>query len=255
MSQIKELAVDEIKVKVYETRLQMGASAAADVAKKIRELSAEQPFVNLVFAAAPSQEEFLAHLVLEDVDWLRVNAFHMDEYMGLDQKAPQSFGQFLQKRLFGKLPFHKVFYINGAAEDLLEECQRYSNLLREYPTDIVCMGIGENSHIAFNDPHVADFKDPLLVKVVDLDLISRMQQVHDHCFEQLADVPVSAITLTIPALLGAPFIYCVVPGSHKAKAVYHTLRSVVNEKYPSTALRNHIHATLYLDKESAIQIL
>jgi glucosamine-6-phosphate deaminase len=117
------------------------------------------------------------------------------------------------------------------------------------------MGIGENTHIAFNDPHVADFNDPLLVKQVELDMVSRLQQVHDQCFDQLADVPLSAITLTIPALLGARFIYCMVPGSHKAQAVYHTLRSEVSEKHPSTVLRNHPHATLYLDKESAVRIV
>ena len=212
--------------------------------------------IHMVFAAAPSQEEFLAHLVLEeDVDWRRVKAFHMDEYIGLVQKAPQSFGQFLKKRLFDRVSFHDVFYLNGAALNPLEECERYTKLLQKYPIDIACMGIGENTHIAFNDPHVADFNDPLLVKPVELDMVSRLQQVHDQCFDQLADVPLSAITLTIPALLRARFIYCMVPGSHKAQAVYHTLRSEVSEKHPSTVLRNHAHATLYLDKESAVQIV
>jgi glucosamine-6-phosphate deaminase len=255
MSQIQELTANELKVKVHETRLQMGASAAADVAKKIRELLATQPFVTIVFAAAPSQDEFLSYLALEkDVDWSRVNAFHMDEYIGLNEKAPQSFGQFLKQRIFDKVSFHEVYYLNGAAGDVFEECQRYSNLLQHYSIDIVCMGIGENAHIAFNDPHVANFKDPLLVKVVDLDIVSRMQQVHDDCFNQIDDVPTSAITLTVPALFGAHFIYCIVPGSHKAQAVDHTLHSEVNERYPSTVLRNHANATLYLDKDSAVKL-
>lgn len=255
MSQIQELTANELKVKVYETRLQMGASAAADVVKKIKELLKIQPFVNIVFAAAPSQDEFLACLAMEKgVAWNRANAFHMDEYIGLDTKSPQSFGQFLKQRIFDKVPFHEVHYLNGNAGDIGKECQRYSNLLRHNPIDIVCMGIGENTHIAFNDPHVANFKDPLLVKVVELDIVSRMQQVHDNCFKQLDDVPSSAITLTIPALTNAPNIYCMVPGSHKAQAVYHTIHSDVKEKYPSTILRHHANATLYLDKDSKVKL-
>jgi len=255
MSEVQELTANKLKVKIYETRQQMGASAAYDVSQKIKELLLHQHFVNMVFAAAPSQNEFLSHLALEKgVDWSRVNAFHMDEYIGLDRNAPQSFGQFLKERIFDRLPFHKVHYLNANTYNPLEECRRYTNLLRHYPIDIVCMGIGENTHIAFNDPHVADFKDSLLVKEVELDIVSRMQQVHDNCFKQLDDVPSSAITLTIPALINAPNIYCIVPGSHKAQAVYHTVHSDVNERYPSTILRHHANATLYLDKDSKVKL-
>lgn len=255
MSEIKELTANELKVKIFETRLEMGASAAADVAEKIKELLLEKKIINMIFAAAPSQNEFLASLAQQEgIDWSSVNAYHMDEYIGLAAEAPQSFGQFLKERIFDKVVFNEVNYLNGNAADPEEECLRYSNLIERNPPDIVCMGIGENTHIAFNDPHLADFKDPFLVKVVTLDQVSRQQQVNDGCFNHIDDVPVSAITLTIPALLQAENVYCIVPGEKKAQAVYHTLTSKVEERYPSTALRNHINATLYLDADSAARL-
>src|SRR5665647_746143 len=251
MAQIRELLANKMKVKIYETRLQMGDEAAYEVGKKIKELLFSREFVNIIFAAAPSQNEFLSSLSQQpDVDWSRVNAFHMDEYVGLDEEAPQRFGQFLKESIFDKVPINKVHYINGNVDDRNAECQRYSYLLKQYPADIVCMGIGENTHIAFNDPHVADFNDPLIVKVVALDEVSRQQQVNDGCFEHIEDVPAFAITLTVPALLQANSIYCLVPGTNKASAIYYTINSEVNENYPSTSLRNHNNANLYLDEDS-----
>ncbi|WP_018616952.1 glucosamine-6-phosphate deaminase [Segetibacter koreensis] len=252
MSPIKELTANKLKVRIYETRLQMGADAAKDACKKIKELLLKQGFVNIIFAAAPSQNEFLASLAQEEgVDWSRVNAFHMDEYVGLERNAPQRFARFLKEKIFSKVSFNEVHYINGSADDTGMECRRYSNLLKQYPADIVCIGIGENTHIAFNDPHTADFNDPLVVKEVTLDTVSREQQVHDGCFATIEDVPTSAITLTVPALFSAESIYCIVPGNKKADAVYHTLNSEVKAHYPSTVLRKHSNATLYLDQDSA----
>lgn len=255
MTQRREMAANKMKVKIYETRLQLGDEAAYDVGKKIKELLLNREFVNIIFAAAPSQNEFLSSLSKQqDVDWSRVNAFHMDEYVGLDENAPQRFGQFLKERIFNKVSFNEIHFINGNAENLDAECLRYTNLLKQFPADIVCMGIGENTHIAFNDPHVADFKDPLMVKVVTLDEVSRQQQVNDDCFEHIEDVPTFAITLTVPALLQANYIYCIVPGTKKATAIYYTMNSEVNEKYPSTSLRNHNNAILYLDKDSQTKL-
>lgn len=255
MAQIRETLANKMKVKIYETRLQMGDEAAYEVSERIKELLVTREFINIIFAAAPSQNEFLSSLSRrKDVDWSRVNAFHMDEYVGLEEKAPQRFGQFLKERIFDKVPFNKVHYINGNAEDPHVECRRYSNLLKQYSTDIVCMGIGENTHIAFNDPHVADFNDPLDVKVVALDEVSRQQQVNDGCFERIESVPTFAITLTVPTLLRANYIYCIVPGANKASAIYYTMNIDANEKYPSTSLRNHNNAILYLDKDSASKL-
>jgi len=253
---IKEMVTGKLKVSIYETRTQMGEEAAKDVAEKIKALlSSKNGCINIIFAAAPSQNELLFFLSKqEDIDWSRINGFHMDEYIGIDQDAPQSFSYFLKQNIFNKVPFNKVYYINGNAKDVDAECLRYANLLNENPADIVCMGIGENTHIAFNDPHTANFHDPLIVKVVTLDEASRQQQVHDGCFAQLGDVPASAITLTVPALLRANAVYCVVPGKNKATAVYHTLNDEIDERYPSTALKTHPNATLYLDKDSASRL-
>ncbi|MBK1440885.1 glucosamine-6-phosphate deaminase [Parapedobacter sp. ISTM3] len=244
--------IDELSVVRSNDRQEMGKVAANAVAETVKRLQANQDTVNIVFAAAPSQNEFLENLVdSSGINWNRVNAFHMDEYLGLPANAPQRFGFFLKQRLFAKLPFRAVNYLNGDTIDPLAECQRYADLLTQYPIDIVCMGIGENCHIAFNDPHVADFEDPMRVKVVDLDLACRNQQVHDGCFSDIEDVPTHALTLTVPALMAAANIFCIVPGPTKAQAVYHTLTAEVASAYPSTALRRHPNAILFLDGDSA----
>jgi glucosamine-6-phosphate deaminase len=175
----------------------------------------------------------------------------MDEYIGLYPDAPQAFGNFLNDRIFSKLLFKSINYLKGNASDINKECDRYQNLLTQYPPDIVCLGIGENGHLAFNDPPVADFNDPKLVKQVELDLACRQQQVNDGCFRSIEYVPTHALTLTIPTLLSAPYLSVVVPGSAKAQAVYNTFNAEVNELNPATILRTHGETVLYLDKASA----
>jgi glucosamine-6-phosphate deaminase len=247
----RELKFDSLPVNIYENRAYLGVNAALTVETKINQLLTQQKYVNVIFAAAPSQNEFLAALRNSSVNWACVNAFHMDEYVGLNDSAPQRFGNFLKDALFDRVPFNNVYYLNGNATNLAEECKAYSDLLLQYPTDIVCMGIGENGHIAFNDPPVADFSDPELVKVVELDDACRIQQVNDGCFAQLGSVPVNALTLTIPALMTARYVYCMVPGERKAEAVYNTLNQKMVELFPSTILRKHPNAVLYLDTASA----
>lgn len=248
----KKFKKDELRIRISCDRDSMGADAAEMVAEKLRDLLGKKEYVNIIFAAAPSQQEFLEHLKNEDgIEWQRVNAFHMDEYLGLNSYAPQLFGNFLKERIFEKLPFHKVFYINGNSNN---ESSRYADILKKSPPDIVCMGVGENSHIAFNDPHAANFEDPKLVKVVKLDLVCRQQQVNDGCFQYIEEVPTHALTLTIPALFMASYIFCIVPGANKAEAIFHTLYSDVNKKYPATILRRHRNAILFLDKESGAQL-
>jgi glucosamine-6-phosphate deaminase len=252
---IKELKVDNLAVRIYPDRISMGNAGADMVGDLIAQLLNEKTHVNIIFAAAPSQNEFLAALTERtDVDWQRINAFHMDEYIGLPEDHPALFSSFLRNGLFDKLPFHTVNYINGNATDMQAECDRYSDLLLKYPTDIVCMGIGENGHIAFNDPHVADFNDPLKVKIVDLDTECRQQQVNDGCFQGLNDVPTHALTLTIPALMSGKYIYCMVPGKNKANAIHHTLLGEISEQCPASVLRRHRQATLFLDRDSSFLI-
>ncbi|HNW51549.1 MAG TPA: glucosamine-6-phosphate deaminase [Prolixibacteraceae bacterium] len=246
---------DLLSVQIFETRKEMGNNAALLAAEKIRNLLKIRDSISIIFAAAPSQNEFLEALSIQPgIDWNRITAFHMDEYVGLPADAPQGFGNFLKRSIFSKVPFKAVFYLNGNTPDLEPECKRYSALLNEYQPDIVCMGIGENTHIAFNDPHVARFDDPQTVKVVDLDQQCRQQQVNDGCFASIEEVPRYALTLTVPTLLRPEAVFCVVPGEHKAQAVFHTLNAPVTAQYPSTSLRTHPHAILFLDKDSAKMI-
>jgi glucosamine-6-phosphate deaminase len=249
---MKKIKKDLLKVNIYDSRIQMGSAAAKDIKIKILELLRSKESINMIFAAAPSQNEVLEALVKDpQIPWERVNAFHMDEYIGLKADAPQSFGRFLKEHIFGIVNFKSVNYINVAATDVDGECARYARLLRKNPADIVVMGIGENGHIAFNDPPVADFKDPLPVKPVELDEICRQQQVNDGCFESLDKVPKTAITLTVPTLFAGDNLFCIVPAKTKAKAVFDTLRLEISEKGPATVLRLHKNAVLYLDKDSS----
>jgi len=243
-----------LRIEVYATREEMGRAAAYDVTARIAHLLVDQPKVRIVFAAAPSQNEFLSALAEAPIEWPRIEAFHMDEYVGLPSDAPQRFGNFLRERLFDRVPLGRVCYIDGNAADLEAECARYAHLLAEAPIDIVCAGIGENGHMAFNDPHVADLADPLTVKPVTLDAVCRQQQVHDGAFAELRDVPHTALTLTMSALLSARWIHCVVPGPTKRRAVYDALYGPVGERCPASALRRHPASILYLDMEAAADL-
>jgi len=242
---------DKLIVKKADSRAEMGKTAASDCAEVLRKLLGEKETVSMIFAAAPSQNETLDALIAEPgIDWTRVTAFHMDEYVGLANDHPQSFGTYLREHIFSRLPFGKIHYIRGDAEDSREECARYSALLTENPPDIVCLGIGENGHIAFNDPGVADFNDPALVKPAELDEVCRMQQVHDGCFPGIDDVPTHALTLTVPALANAAYLFCSVPAATKAEAVRRTCREEITENCPATIMRRHSHAILYCDPDS-----
>ena len=249
---MKSFTKDLLKVNIYPSRDEMGAAAAADVKAAILRALEGKETINMIFAAAPSQNEVLANLASDrEIPWGRVNAFHMDEYIGLDKNAPQGFGNFLRDHIFGIAPFRSVSYIRIDAPDAEEECRRYSALLRENPVDIVVLGIGENGHIAFNDPPFADFNDDRLVKTVKLDEVCRNQQVNDGCFASIDDVPTHALTLTVPALMSGKELYCIVPAKTKAIAVQRTVNGEITESCPASVLRTHACATLYLDPDSA----
>ncbi len=241
----------KLPVRIYDTRRNMGEAAAADVAACIRELLAVKQEIYMIFAAAPSQNEFLAALAATPgIEWGRIHALHMDEYVGLPSDAPQGFGNFLRAAIFDKVPFASVDYI-GTESDPEETCRRYAALLQGIQVDIVCMGIGENGHIAFNDPPVADFNDPLTIKKVALDETCRLQQVHDGCFARIEEVPRYAVTLTVPTMFRARYIFCIVPAPTKANAVRATVCGPISEQCPASILRTHEHAILYTDSDSA----
>lgn len=241
-----------LQTKVFQSRKEMGCAAAEAVVQAVVTLLERQDTVRMIFAAAPSQNEFLKAFVQDSrVDFSRIEAFHMDEYVGLDADAPQGFGNFLRDRLFALAPFKKVHYINANASDMQAECDRYAALLAEAPIDIVCMGIGENGHIAFNDPHVAQLDDPAAVKLVELDDVCRMQQVHDGCFAKIDDVPKCAVTLTVSRLMNAEKHFCMVPAATKSRAVRETIYGSIGNHCPATALRLCPDAMLFLDRDSA----
>lgn len=242
---------DSLLVEVFPSRSLMGQAAAHDIESAVCQIIADKGACNIIFAAAPSQNEVLAGLAAsEKIDWSKVHAFHMDEYVGISPDAPQGFANFLRTALFKKVPMGKVEYLDCTA-DPEKEAKRYSALLAQFPTDLVVMGIGENGHIAFNDPHVADFRDPLAVKTVALDEKCRLQQVHDGCFSDLDTVPTHAMTLTIPTLCRPAQVFCIVPAKTKAQAVCDTVNGPISEVCPASILRRHPNATLYLDPDSA----
>ena len=238
-----------MNTEIFSSRREMGLAAGNAAADFLRRTLFEQEIVRTIFAAAPSQNEMLAALCdAEGIDWNRVTAFHMDEYIGLAADAPQRFAAFLTERLFDRLPFREVHLIEPEG---VEPIKGYEQLLKAAPIDLVCLGIGENGHIAFNDPPVADFADPVWVKVVDLDDACRRQQVNDGCFPTFDDVPKQAITLTIPALFSGKRLICTVPGPTKRQAVVRTLNDPISTDCPATILRSHPACTLFLDHESA----
>lgn len=248
---MKELKKDKLDIKIYDTRLQMGRSAAVDVSEYIRSELKVKPELNIIFAAAPSQNEFLEALLQQDIDWTKINAFHMDEYIGLSEDAPQRFGNFLKESIFKKVNLKKVHYLYEEGQNSDDIGRNYTTLLKENPIDITFMGIGENGHIAFNDPHVAKFDDKEMVKIVDLDFACRTQQVNDGCFSSIDNVPTHALTLTVPMLMKSQRIFCIVPGINKANAVKATIKDEITEQCPASILRTHDNATLYCDTNSA----
>ncbi len=243
--------VDKLDVDVYETREEMGKAAARDAERRINHFITEYGEATIVFAAAPSQNDMLAALKETNVDWTKVRALHMDEYMGLPVDHPAGFGNFLKRVIFDALPFKEIHYLYDQNLEPEEICDRYSELLEEFPPDLILLGVGENGHLAFNDPAVADFNDPLAVKIVELDEVCRTQQVNDGCFADLSEVPEKAITITLSAIMNAKETICVVPGELKAPAIDRMLNGGIQTECPASILRTHERSSLYLDADSA----
>lgn len=251
------LTSDRLAVEIHPTRAAMGRAAAVEAASYLRGVIARQGAARVVFACAPSQDEFLAGLRaasldgLTAFDWRKVTAFHMDEYVGIAGDAPQSFRRYLQEHLLAGLPVGAFHPIAGEDPQPAAVCTRYSALLAAAPIDLICLGIGENGHIAFNDPPVADFDDPAIMKPVELDVACRLQQVNDGCFPSFEKVPRQALTLTIPVFRRARRLSICVPGPRKRDAVTATLRDPVATACPASILREHPAATLYVDPAAA----
>jgi glucosamine-6-phosphate deaminase len=244
--------IDDLRVEIYPSAEAMGLAAAAHVAEKLRDLMAIKQKVRVILASANSQLPFFKALrSRDDIDWSRVEAFHMDEYVGITSDHPASFRRFLKREITEPLKlaaFHGISGENTAIDNAMRE---YAALLDQAPIDICCMGIGENGHLAFNDPPEARFDDPEPIRLVKLDEASRRQQVGEGHFPNLAAVPTHAITLTIPTLLRARHVVVVVPEARKAAAVRRVLLGHVDPACPASILRTAPHAILYLDRDAA----
>ena len=252
---IREFQVDALPVRVYGSEDELGRAAAADMAALLRTAITERGEANVILATGNSQLAFLRALRADaEVDWPRVRVFHMDEYVGIDPNHRASFPRFLREHLMQHVNVKEFFPMAGDPDRVDAICREYEQVLRQYPADAVALGWGENGHLAFNDPPYADFDDPVWVKPVQLDEVSRKQQYGEGHFDTLEEVPTHAITLTIPALLAAKRVLCIVPEARKAAAVRACLHEAVSEDRPGSILRTVQHATLYLDPDSAASL-
>lgn len=251
------LTAGRLAVEIHANRSALGLAAARAAAAYLHDVIAEKGEARVVFACAPSQDEFLASLIELSanghtrVDWSRVTAFHMDDYVGLPGTHPQSFRRYLHSHLLTHVPVREFHPIPAEQPDTPAVCARYTAMLSEKPIDLICLGIGENGHIAFNDPPVADFHDPQLIKVVELDDACRRQQVNDGCFPTFDAVPRRAFTLTVSIFRRARRLTIQVPGPRKAQAVQATLEGPISTACPASILRLHPAATLHIDEDAA----
>jgi len=252
LNPIKTLTVDELPVRVYATQKDLAADAAREAQAFLAQCLAERGEASAILATGNSQIQFLDELLrLGGVDWSKLTLFHMDEYLGIDENHKASFRRYMRERVESRVKPKVFHYIHGDADQPLNECARYCDLLQAQEIDLCCLGIGENGHIAFNDPHVAEFDDPWSVKVVSLDLKCRQQQVDEGHFPNVNDMPRYAYTLTIPTLCAVRKMICISPEKRKAQAVHGALREAVSTNCPASYLRTQPQAVMLLDTDSA----
>jgi glucosamine-6-phosphate deaminase len=252
---MRSFQVEAAKVEIYPDAVSMGKAAAQAAAEAIKEIEKHQTTINVIFATGASQLATLDALTkIDNLPWTKVRGFHMDEYIGLPISHPASFRRYLREKLTEKVRLKEFNEVDGTAPDAEAFSRDYAAKLRTAEPQLCLMGIGENGHLAFNDPGVADFNDPLDVKIVHLDSMCREQQAAEGWFGSIDDVPESAITITIPALLRVPRLIVSVPGSRKAAIVRRSLTESISTDCPATILRTHPNATIYLDEASAAEL-
>jgi glucosamine-6-phosphate deaminase len=238
-----------MKITVSDTPKKLGEEAAVVIAQKINEAIKKQGYARIVLSTGASQFETIEALIKEDVEWDKVTMFHLDEYVDLEESHIASFRKYLKERFVSKVPLKAAYFVNGEG-NVEENISQLTTKLRELPIDVGVIGIGENGHIAFNDPP-ADFETDLAYKVVDLDDRCKQQQVGEGWFKTLNDVPKQAITMCVKQILSCNTIVTCVPHSVKAQAIKNTLTMKVTENVPATILKTHKDWNLFIDKESA----
>jgi len=246
-----EFKKDNLKVKIYQESDEIAAVAAQFVASALNSAIVSNGVGRIILGTGNSQLAFIEQLQKQDINWKKVVVFHLDEYKDMPATHPASFRKYLKERILDNVKPKEVHYIVGDAPDIQREIKRYSDLLKKNPVDVACVGIGENGHLAFNDPPVADFNDPHLLKVITLDKGCRQQQFGEGWFPALEDVPAEALTMTIPAIMSSKIISCLVPDERKAQAVHNALYGDISTACPASILRKHPNAILFLDKYSS----
>lgn len=243
---------DDLSVRIYQEDRELARDAARLAHSYLHSLLQKQELVRIILATGNSQIQFLEAITnIQELDWSRIIFFHLDEYLGISPEHPGSFRYYLQQKVAAKIPLREFYYLQGDALQPLEECDRYSKLLKQGSIDLCLLGLGHNGHLAFNEPTVANFDDSWLVKLVKLEDSTRQQQVDGNYFAHWEKVPPYAYTLTIPAICSAKQIFCLVPGNHKAKVVKQMLTNSINVDCPASILRKQKQATLFLDRDSA----
>ena len=239
-----------MEIKIFDTKLELGQDAALNAAKIINDALDERGAAYVIAATGASQFEFLDALVQEEIDWTRVVLFHLDEYVGLPESHPASFRRYLKERLTSRIHPQAFHFLDGEAGDVHEECRRVGDLIARQTVDVAFVGIGENGHLAFNDPP-ADFETEQPYLVVNLDDACRQQQVGEGWFKSIAEVPTQAISMSIKQILKSRHILCIAPDQRKAEAVKASVKSEISPIHPASALQQHEHVTLYLDRASS----
>jgi glucosamine-6-phosphate deaminase len=249
---VKTLKADALSVRVYAHQAEMARGVARIAQGYLREILAAKGSAAAILATGNSQIMFLEELIrLGGVEWSQITLFHMDEYLGISDQHKASFRRYMRERVERRVKPRAFHYLEGDALLPLDECERYTALLRAQPIDLCCLGVGENGHLAFNDPPVANFEDKRTVNIARLDEPCRLQQVGEGHFASLNDVPQYALTLTIPALCSAKKMLCIAPEKRKAKAIKDALHGPISTNCPASVLRRQAHATLFLDADSA----
>ncbi|MEI6712319.1 MAG: glucosamine-6-phosphate deaminase [Verrucomicrobiota bacterium] len=244
-------------LRIFPDRKSLGEAAAEHVITLLSSILETKGAARVIFACAPSQDQFLEALIEQSkgrIDWSKVTGFHMDEYVGLSTQHPASFRSYLSGHFLSHIQLGQFHAIAGEAEDPAKECLRYAALIDAAPIDLICLGIGENGHLAFNDPPVANFNDEVSAKVVELDHTCRQQQVNDGCFETLETVPRFAITLTVPVFRRAGHLSVSVPGERKADAIWSTCLGPISTACPASILRTRENVTVFVDEAAATKV-
>jgi glucosamine-6-phosphate deaminase len=253
--EVKRFEVGSIKLEIHQDRKAAGEAAARSAAEALNKLDHAQQEIGVIFATGASQLEMLHALTsMPGLPWKKVLGFHLDEYVGIAENHPASFRRYLRENLTKRVPMAEFSEIDGSTSDTDRVRRDYVQKLHEANPQLCLLGIGENGHLAFNDPPEANFHDPDAMKVVTLDTACRQQQLAEGWFEKFEDVPKQALTLTIPTLFKVPKLIVSVPGRRKAQSVRRTLEEPISTACPSTILRTHPDVTLYLDPESASEL-